>query len=101
MNDLIVKPVEPEKLFSTLISWITPNRADTNSQDIYTIAPRLLDLLRDNDALAPDFLAENATIINKAFPEEFNAITAATTSFEFGKASSLLAGAIEKAGIAQ
>ena len=98
MNDLIVKPVEPEKLFNTLISWITPNKTDTNRKDICTIAPQLLDLLKDNDALAPDFLAENAHILKKSFPDEFNSITAATTSFEFGKASNLLADAIEKAG---
>jgi len=101
MNDLIVKPVEPEKLFNTLISWITPNKSDPKRKDIYTIAPQLLDLLRDNDALAPDFLAENANLIKKTFPEEFNSITTATTSFEFGKASKLLADAIIKAGITQ
>jgi len=99
MNDLIVKPVEPEKLFNTLISWITPNKTDIVRKDIYAIAPQLLDLLRDNDALAPDFLAENASVLKKYFPEEFNSIATATTSFEFGKASNLLTDAIEKAGI--
>jgi len=101
MNDLIVKPVEPEKLFNTLISWITPNKTEIVRKDIYTIAPQLLNLLRDNDALAPDFLAENARILKMSFPEEFNSITTATTSFEFGKAGNLLAEAIKKAGITQ
>jgi signal transduction histidine kinase/DNA-binding NarL/FixJ family response regulator len=102
MVDFVAKPIEPAKLFATLLRWV---KNDTDTQELLersgaekTILVELLQLLRDDNPKAQKLFSEHEDALNRIHPAHFRALKNAINGFALDEAHGILVDAATNGG---